>query len=162
MTNVETGLKDKNKMEKEEISPEELADFFKKRLPNFTVSCKDCRVIIEKTFDDIDYEIKFLPVYSMRTKVSITNQWPTSREELKRIRNRDIKAICSFSNLEENPNYELSLPLDENDFRNFLRDLDRCKSEIESLFDSLASDIRQAMVKIAKMESKKGEEDDDD
>jgi hypothetical protein len=123
MNNENENLKEKIETKKEQISSEELVNFFRKKLPNFTVSCDSCGVNIEKTFEGIDYGIEFV-FYSKNTNVSIINPWPVSREELVRMYYRDIKAISAFSRLEKNPNYQLSLPLEENDLRDFLEDLD--------------------------------------
>lgn len=126
---------------KEEISPEKLIDFFKSR--DLKADFREGAVILESTYDSIDYEMKFLPDCSMKPKVSVLSQWPASVKELKRMFDRNSKTITAFSCSENDPRYQLSHPVDEDELEYFLNNLRESKSEIEDAFDNLAYEIRQ-------------------
>jgi hypothetical protein len=96
-------------------------------------------------------EIKFLPSRPMRTKISITNSWPASMEEMQRMYNRDLRTFNSFFILEMNPNYELRFPLDKDDFDDFLIGLRRCRDNLQDLFDHFAYQISEVVEKIERI-----------
>jgi hypothetical protein len=119
------------------------------------VSCDYCGVVAKATFDDITYEIEFIPIQSIKAKISITNKWPDSPEELKRVYVRDIKALNAFLMLERNPEFRLKLPLDKEDFKDFLKDFNIYRKEIENSLDYFSCEINRAIEKI-------GEETEDE
>jgi phage/plasmid primase-like uncharacterized protein len=83
------------------------------------------------------------PNCPMRPKISITNQWPDSIKELKRLSDRDSKTVTAFSRSENDPRYQLSHPVDEYELEYFLKNLNESNGKIEDAFDNLAYEVRQ-------------------